>query len=43
MDVEVQAMVLNVVIPDDLRWTGVRRGEEVWTQQWPGGKPPGHR
>ncbi|WP_417217683.1 hypothetical protein [Arthrobacter sp.] len=32
MDVEVKAMALNVVIPEDLRWTDVRRGVEFELQ-----------
>lgn len=27
MDVEVSALAINVVVPEDLRWTDVRRGE----------------
>ncbi|MGP5070898.1 hypothetical protein ACTXOR_00690 [Arthrobacter rhombi] len=33
MDVDMKAMVLNVVIPDDLRWTDVPRGEEFELQR----------
>jgi hypothetical protein len=32
MEVDVKAMALNVVIPDDLRWTDARRGEEFELQ-----------
>lgn len=32
MDVEVKAVALNVVIPEELRWTDVRRGEEFELQ-----------
>lgn len=32
VDVDVKAMALNVVIPEDLRWTDVRRGEEFELQ-----------
>jgi len=27
-DVEVTALAINVAVPEDLRWTGTRRGEE---------------
>ncbi|WP_229827419.1 hypothetical protein [Klenkia taihuensis] len=32
MDVEVVALALNVVVPEHLRWTDVRRGEEFTLQ-----------
>jgi hypothetical protein len=32
VDVEVAALAVNVVIPDHLRWTDVRRGEEFTLQ-----------
>lgn len=32
MDIDVKAMALNVAIPEDLRWTDSRRGEEFELQ-----------